>query len=287
MGFLDSLFGKNQNTKNTNVSTGIQSKSNNISTTNTSIKSSVSSLDLSKENMLNLSKEESLQQLNLKKEKIELLCLEKSPLNDLTARVAVVMDFSGSMRPLYQDGTVQAILDRLLPVAMQFDDNGEMEVWLFDNEYRRLDDISLDNYYEYLKNSRVLNKPMGGTRYAPVINDIIKTYTTTSLFKSKSKLPALVLFITDGDNYYGDKTPATKAIINASKEPIFWQFIGIGNSDFDFLKSLDDMEGRYIDNANFFSVNDLMSISDDELYKRLLNEYPSWITEARAKGLIK
>ena len=283
MGLFDFLFGKNQGTQNTNTSGGLQNNpTNTFSSSNNNSKSSVGSLDLSKENMLNLSKEESLQQLNLKKEKIQLLCLEKAPLNNLTARVAVVMDFSGSMRTLYENGTVQAILDRLLPVAMQFDDNGEMEVWLFDDGFKRMDDISLDNYYGYIENNKVLKRHMGGTRYEPVIKDVVKTYTK----KSKSKLPALVLFITDGDNFSEDKKPATKAIVDASTKPIFWQFIGIGNSNFKFLKTLDDMEGRYIDNANFFSVNDLMRVSDDELYRRLLNEYPSWITEAREKGLI-
>ena len=283
MGFFDFLFGKNQGTQNTNTSGVLQNNpTNTFSSSNNKSKSSVGSLDLSKENMLNLSKEESLKQLNLKKEKIQLLCLEKAPLNNLTARVAVVMDFSGSMRTLYENGTVQAILDRLLPVAMQFDDNGEMEVWLFDDGFKRMDDISLDNYYGYIENNKVLKRHMGGTRYEPVIKDVVKTYTK----KSKSKLPALVLFITDGDNFSEDKKPATKAIVDASTKPIFWQFIGIGNSNFKFLKTLDDMEGRYIDNANFFSVNDLMRVSDDELYRRLLNEYPSWITEAREKGLI-
>ena len=47
------------------------------------------------------------------------------------------------------------------------------------------------------------------------------------------------------------------------------------------------MTGRYIDNANFFSVNDLESISDEELYNRLLAEYPVWIKEAKDKKILK
>ena len=46
------------------------------------------------------------------------------------------------------------------------------------------------------------------------------------------------------------------------------------------------MEGRYVDNANFFQLNDIMSISDSELYERLLNEFPEWLKEAKQKGIL-
>lgn len=265
MGFLGNLFGgRNQSSRTSNNQSSMQSQGG------------ISSL--------NLDKEASLTQLNLRKDMISSLCLEKKELNGLTARVAVVMDYSCSMEDLYCNGTVQAILDRLLPVAMQFDDNGEMEVWLFENGYRRIKDISLENYYNYIENEKILEKYcMGGTQYAPVINDVVKKYTK----EMPSDLPTLVLFITDGDNFDEDKPRATRAIVDASKHPIFWQFVGIGNSNFKYLKSLDEMEGRYVDNANFFSVNDLNKISDEELYNRLLGEYPSWISLVKSKGMIK
>lgn len=232
---------------------------------------------------LNLAKEDSLTQLNLRKDMISSICLEKKELNGLTARVAIVMDYSASMRHFYKDGTVQNILDRLLPVAMQFDDNGEMEVWLFSDSYKRLENISLNNYYEYINNENILRKyEMGGTRYSPVIKDVLCKYTK----EEKSNLPTLILFITDGDNYDSDKLKTTQAITKASKCPVFWQFIGVGDESFDYLESLDEMEGRYVDNANFFSVNDLNEISDEELYNRLLKEYPLWISTINSKNMI-
>lgn len=283
MGLFDFLFGKNQGSQKTTQSNSLPNKPNAIPMPNNNNRNTTNSLDLSKQSMLNLSKEESLMQLNLKKDLIQSLCLEKKELHDLTARVAVVMDFSGSMEPLYKRGTVQAILDRLLPVAMQFDDNGEMEVWLFSNSFTRMPDISLDNYYNYLKNEKVLKKyNMGGTRYAPVINDVVNKYT----YEDKSNLPTLVLFITDGDNFSDDRVKTTEAITKASKHPIFWQFVGIGDSSFSYLEELDEMKGRYIDNANFFAVNDLMNITDEELYNRLLAEYPDWIAKAKQLGMI-
>ena len=40
-------------------------------------------------------------------------------------------------------------------------------------------------------------------------------------------------------------------------------------------------------NANFFHVNDIASISDDELYNRLLDEFPSWLKEARRNDILR
>jgi len=48
----------------------------------------------------------------------------------------------------------------------------------------------------------------------------------------------------------------------------------------------DTMDGRFIDNANFFQLNDLNKISDEELYDRLLAEFPTWLREAKIKRII-
>jgi hypothetical protein len=45
------------------------------------------------------------------------------------------------------------------------------------------------------------------------------------------------------------------------------------------------MEGRVTDNANFFEVKDIDAISDEELYDRLLNEFPLWLKDAIIKGI--
>ena len=67
---------------------------------------------------------------------------------------------------------------------------------------------------------------------------------------------------------------------------MFVQFVGIGKEDFPFLRKLDELPGRVIDNAGFMPVNDLDAIKDLELYDRLLNEFPQWRVKARAQGLL-
>ena len=106
-------------------------------------------------NMLNLSKAESDNLLNLRKNTLQ-LCLEKTNLLNTKARVAVALDFSGSMSRLYKDGSVQAVIERLLPIAVQFDDNGEMELWLFENGYYRLNTINLSNYHDFINKIMII-----------------------------------------------------------------------------------------------------------------------------------
>ena len=283
MGFFSKLFGNknnNININNNNNTNNNDSNKNNYQKENFNSTSSTSSTNSSK---LTLEKEESLKKLTLRKESINKICLKKKELTDLTARVAVVMDYSVSMDTLYLNGTVQSVLERLLPLALKFDDNGELETWIFESRFKRLKDININNYYDYIKNEDILRKyDMGGTNYAPVMRDVLNKYTKED---PSDTVPTLVLFLTDGDNF--DKKQTEEVIKKASKYPIFWQFVGLGNSRYSFLESLDEMEGRYIDNANFFAVNNINKISDDELYSKLLNEYPSWIKEAREKNILK
>jgi hypothetical protein len=57
--------------------------------------------------------------------------------------------------------------------------------------------------------------------------------------------------------------------------------------DFRFLEYLDTMSGRFVDNANFFSVTDPEDITDEELYGLLMTEYPQWLSEVKNKSLVE
>lgn len=231
-------------------------------------------------NMLNLSKADSEDLLNLRKQNLS-LCLEKKNLLNTKARVAVVLDFSGSMNYLYKNGTVQAVMERLLPIAMNFDDNGAMEAWIFEDGFHRLPDINHDNYYGYIK-SQILDKrySMGGTCYAPIMKDVATKY----IKEEPQPIADYIIFITDGDCVDG---PKSKTMIKAlSYTPIFWQFVGIGSAEFSFLETLDSMTDRYVDNANLFVVNNIMDMEDDEIYDKLLAEFPVWLKNSKVQDLI-
>jgi hypothetical protein len=95
--------------------------------------------------------------------------------------------------------------------------------------------------------------------------------------------PTLVVFITDGGLYRGREIEAI--LRTASDLPVFWQFVGIGRATYGILEKLDTLSGRTVDNAGFFAVDDLDEIQDDELYARILSEFPSWLRNAAAAGI--
>jgi len=235
--------------------------------------------------------------LDLRK-KIVLDLKKKNNLENQLASTVLVLDISTSMEELYRNGSVQRCTERLLPIGMGFDDNQSIEVYAFQNHCEKVGEVNRNGIVGYVDRKIYKKYDMGGTAYAPVINKIVEDYCTEpasgfgSIFKKRSKkskldYPVYVMFITDGDNNNSDKQPAREALIEASKYGIFFQFIGIGNADFNFLKQLDNLPGRTLDNANFFKQPDLNRVTDAELYEKMLVEFPSWIAQARSAGMIK
>ena len=196
------------------------------------------------------------------------------------ARVVFVLDHSGSMRTMYNNGTVQEILERIFPVAMYFDDNAEMEFYWFDNAFKELTPVNYDTIDGYVEDVILSKKEhYGGTCYAPIMREITDRYTK----REPSRVPTFVIFITDGNN--SDKKAAKEVLTEASRFNIFWKFVGIGDEKFDFLQKLDDLTGRFIDNANFICVNNISSIDDKKLYEGLLTEYGDWLGLCRKNGI--
>lgn len=213
-------------------------------------------------------------QENLNKVIIDMSKGSKIDMSKHTARVALAMDYSGSMRELYYSGDVQDVITRLLPIALKFDDNGELESWLFSTQCDGLPAVNINNYKGYVDKvmlkSRML---MGGTRYAPVLEEIVKYYKD----KHPSDIPAFVMFITDGEN--SDPRDTENVIRELSKYNMFVQFVGIGNENFNFLKKLDDLSGRKTDNTGFIRVKDMSKLSDEELYTEMLRQYKDWLNK--------
>ncbi|MDN4086423.1 vWA domain-containing protein [Paenibacillus polymyxa] len=212
------------------------------------------------------------------------LVLTKKNLTNVTARVGLVLDISGSMRSLYKNGTVQKVLERIVAVASSLDDDGVLDVWVYDHRFSRLPSVTendVDNYVEkHILSNDYLPK-FGRNDEPPVMRDVIAKYTK----EEPSSDPAFVIFINDGGVKRGKGDNIDNAVIDSSGEPIFWQFIGVGESDFGVLKKLDNIEGRVVDNANFFQIQDIESMEDNQLYELLLNEFPSWLQEAKDKHI--
>jgi len=211
--------------------------------------------------------------------------LVKHKLDTLKARVAFVLDASGSMTAQFKKGHVQSVLDRIAVLATQFDDDGEMDVWGFAKRHCKYGNATLDNLDNYIhsiqhdgkRSAYEILPGLGGiNNEPPVMEEIVDYY-------QGSKLPVYVVFITDGGV---SKTEAIKqAIRRSANYPIFWKFVGLGGSNYGVLSKLDNFTDRYIDNTDFFAIDDFASISDEQLYEKLLEEFSAWQDEARKRGL--
>lgn len=90
------------------------------------------------------------------------------------------MDYSGSMRGLYSNGTVQRLTEKLFPLALEFDDNGELDFYLFDTGVSRKPAVTMANYQNYVQTN--CTGSMGCTSYAPVLQAIYKDKFSSSSF---------------------------------------------------------------------------------------------------------
>lgn len=185
---------------------------------------------------------------------------------DHKAKVKMVLDYSGSMSENYRSGYVQSVITRLLPLALRFDDDGELESYIFSNDYEQLEAVTQANYDNYVKTCVYDRMSMGGTHYAPVIEALHQT--------DDKHIPSFVIYITDGDN--SDVSETNQIIRAICNDNMFIMFIGIGNENFSYLKTLDNLSGRVRDNTGFMKVKDFTKLSDDELYESLLKEYLNW-----------
>ncbi len=219
--------------------------------------------------------------IDLRKRLVQ-ITLEKKQLSGVIARVGLVLDISGSMIQLYRKGTVQQVVERILAVACKFDDNATLDVWVYDSEFSRLPSVTEHDFPGYV-NREVLDNPaiskFRSNNEPLVMEDVLRKY----IDEEPGDTPVFIIFINDG----GVDKRIRKVISNSAVQPVFWQFVGIGTSNFKVLKELDTMKGRIVDNAGFFQLHDIENVSDEQLYDQLLNEFPKWITAATAKGIIK
>ncbi|WP_416978486.1 vWA domain-containing protein [Streptomyces sp. T028] len=213
--------------------------------------------------------------------------LTKHGLQGQRAAVYLVVDYSGSMKPYYQDGSVQALADRVLGLSAHLDDDGRVPVVFFSTDVDAVTDIELSGHQGRVERIAAGLGHMGKTSYHLAMDAVIDHY-----LDSGTREPALVVFQTDGGPV--NKLAAERYLCKAARLPLFWQFIGFGDrgsKQFDFLRKLDELAvpgKRVVDNAGFFHAGpDPRRVSDAELYDQLVGEFPKWLVAARAAGIVR
>lgn len=231
--------------------------------------------------------------------------LEKKGLNPSAFNAAVIatLDNSGStemgQNRLYSDGTIQRVLDIAFAAALQFDDDGDVPVSVFNSRVDGLGEMNLGNCSGFLGGVRA----MGGTDYVRALQWIVDEAgfggvnlggSSGGMFSRKSSgglsvkatapYPTYALFVTDGEP--GNRPEEIEEYLTLmSQLPIFVQFVGVGTHNFNFLKGLDDLGGRLIDNANFFDSKEAGG-DQGKILELMLAEFPDYYTLARQAGLI-
>lgn len=247
--------------------------------------------------------------------KIAQNALKQYKLENHSARVALCLDISGTMRKLYTSQEIQEFAKRILALAIHFDDDFSVDVFLFGGgDTHTLGAMTIDNFQDLISTGYKNYIAVGGTYYGKTMERIrdfyfphegkgeVDTETQGDRPSATAEQPVYVMFVTDGTTTDEDET--IKQLMYSSYEPIFWQFMAVGKSqgdlgkgfwswinrpfvqNFSFLKHLDDMEGRNVDNACFFGVKDPAEIKDEEVFDALMKEYPEWLDLAKEKKLL-
>lgn len=220
------------------------------------------------------------------------------------AQVVFIIDKSGSMSNRYSSGVVQKIVNKIVPLGLTFDDDGNIVCMQFDSSFRMCDDITLANYSDYVNTK--MARPGGGTCYSEPLKELQRQFFGKDgagskkkelfgrLFGSKSKedvpasaktadvntCPVFVVFITDGACDPSDEKRTDEVIRELSNEMCFVQFIGssdYSSEKFEYLTRLDDLSSRACDNTGFVRFDDIENVSDTDLYNMLLEQYADWL----------
>lgn len=256
------------------------------------------------------------------------LTLKKHNLEAHTARVVLVLDISGSMDHLYRKRKVHDLVAQTMALGLQFDDDGEIDVFAFGGQCHYIGEYGLANYKQCVDDILSRHSLEHTTAYEKPLQALIDKY-------ADSDLPVYVQFVTDGETNNPDRVE--QVMRELSKLPVFVQYMGLGENlrpdpveessapaaqaepvkkgwlskifgggssepqaaaqksstlrpstdGFKFLIGLDNLKGRKVDNASFFAVEDPATVPSSEMYRLLMIEYPQWLKDARAAGILR
>lgn len=248
-----------------------------------------------------------------------------SGLHGTAAEVVLALDASDAMASHYASGLMNELTTALLALAMKFDDNGRVPVWSFGLDAMHVGEIKKGEHRGWadreLKPGGVAKPRLGplidaiGRRYFPHEWDepprrvqtggkLKRVQLEHATVREPRPCPVFVIAVTSGA--CDDVLETTQLLRKASHLPIFWQFAGVGDDDFRFLKGFNTLAETWVDACGFFIpeiavVDPRLSpnpnatglirrqrfdIDEERLYGGLLNELPRWLDHERVKAML-
>ncbi len=225
--------------------------------------------------------------LEKKSELVRLSLAKRQVPTDIKVAVKLALDVSGSTQHFFRDGTMEELVDRLIPVGMRFDDDGSIESYAFSTRVSGPIGLSASDFgraTDKIARDAGSSVMWGGTRYSVALQAILDGINPKRTFgqmfglgKKPEIKPSYVKFITDGDNERYDEDAAESLLQKLGQFKCYVQLIGIGRgsrTDFGWLRDMADAYGH----VGFVTFPDLETTSDQAMYEALLgDEFCGWI----------
>ncbi|MCU1407674.1 MAG: tellurium resistance protein [Glaciihabitans sp.] len=101
--------------------------------------------------------------------------IDAKGLNGQTAKLALVLDYSLSMTKQYKDGSVQDLAERVLAFGTQLDDDGAVDLFIFDREAVYLGEVNINNFRGVI-DKYTAGRRKGSTNYAAAFTAVAEHY---------------------------------------------------------------------------------------------------------------
>lgn len=195
------------------------------------------------------------------------------------ARIVLVIEASQQTAQYFSNGSMQNLITKVLPLAMQFSDNAQLEYWLYGSRPKKMFPIGERNYASAIPND------WGSLMWSLGENKSETTAMTEVLSSCQPfNMPSYILFITSGNIPLNSQIE--RMVVSSSQFPVFWQFLGMGNSRYGVFENITNLPGSTVCNAKFAAISGFSQNSAPELYKFLLSDFSKWRKEATKMGLI-